>query len=144
MQKTFSQNNSDQIVGHWMSAENNLEVEIFKTGDNYDAKVVWIDDSNDKSRPMNTRCDFRNPDQSLRKRKIIGLIVMDGLIYNKKNNEWEKGKIYDPHTGKDWNAKASLTKDGLLRVRGYLGFQLFGKDLLFRKILAANYLTTTK
>ena len=144
VQKSFSQNNPDQIIGRWMSAENNLEVEIYKQGGNYNAKVVWIDDKDDKSRPMNTRCDFRNPDETLRKRKIIGLVVMNDLTYNIENNDWEHGKIYDPHNGKDWNAKASLTKDGLLRVRGYWGFQLLGKDILFRKILTTNYLTTTK
>lgn len=144
VQITYSQNNPDQIIGRWMSDENNLEVEIFKTGGNYNAKVVWIDDSDDKSRPMNTRCDFRNPDETLRKRKIIGLVVMNGLIYNEENSDWEQGKIYDPHNGKDWNAKVCFTKAGLLKVRGYWGFQLLGKDLLFRKILATNYVTTTK
>lgn len=139
-----SQKNPDQIIGRWMSTENNLEVEIFKVGDNYNAKVVWIDDSDDKSSPMNTRCDFRNPDETLRKRKIIGLVVMNGLIYNEENNDWEQGKIYDPHNGKDWNAKASFTKEGLLKVRGFWGFQMLGKDILFRKILATNFLTTTK
>ena len=69
VQKSFSQDNSDQIVGRWMSAENNLEVVIFKAGGCYKARVAWIDDSDDKTRPMNTRCDFRNPDESLRKKK---------------------------------------------------------------------------
>ena len=144
VQKSFSKNNSDQIVGCWMSIENNLEVEIFKAGCSYNAKVVWMDDSDDKNRPMNTRCDFRNPDESLRKRKIIGLVVMNGLIYNKQNNDWEQGKIYDPHNGKGWNATACFTKNGLLKVRGFWGFQLLGKDLLLRKILPPNYLTSTK
>ena len=144
VEKSLSQNNSNQIVGRWMSAENNLEVEIFKAGDSFNAKVVWIDDSDDKSRPMNTRCDFRNPDEALRNRKIIGLVVMKDLTYNSENNDWEQGKIYDPHNGKDWNAKACFTKGGLLKVRGYWGYQLLGKDLLFRKILTTNFLTTNK
>lgn len=144
VKKTFSQNNPDQIIGYWMSTENNLEVQIFKEGDNYNAKVIWIDDRDDKNRPMNMRTDFRNPDESLRNRKIIGLVVMNGLIYNNDNNDWEEGKIYDPHNGKDWNAKAFVTKGGLLKVRGYWGFQLLGKDLLFRKIPPATLLTVTK
>lgn len=139
MQKSYFQNNADKIIGRWMSTENNLEVEIFKAGENYNAKVIWIDDSDDTTKPMDTRCDFRNPDESLRKRKIIGLIVMNGLIYNEENKEWEQGKIYDPHNGKDWNAKASLTKDDLLKVRGYWAFQMLGKDLLFRKILGTTF-----
>ncbi len=144
VEKSFSQNNSDQIVGRWMSLENNLQVEIFKVGDSYSGKVVWIDDSDDKSRPMNTRFDFRNPDETLRQRKIIGLVVMHGLIYNNSNNAWENGKIYDPHVGKYWNAKVSFLKSGLLKVHGYWGFQILGKDLLFRQILPLKFLTTNK
>ncbi len=144
VQKSFSQNNSEQIIGRWMSTENNLEVEIYKVDGNCNAKVLWIDDSDDTIRPMNTRCDLRNSDETLRNRKIIGLVVMMGLSYNKENNDWERGKIYDPHNGKDWNATACFTKNGLLKVRGYWGFELLGKDLLFRKILAPDYLTTTK
>ncbi len=142
--KTSSQNNANSIVGQWVSTENNMAVEVYKAGNFYEAKVIWVDNSNDKSTPMNAKCDFRNPDENLRKRKIIGLVVMNGLIYNQENNDWENGKIYDPHSGKDWNAKANITKMGLLKVRGYWGFQLFGKDLMFRKILSTNFLTSNK
>lgn len=142
--KAASQNNADRIVGQWMSTENNMAVEIYKTGKFYEAKVIWVDNSNDKSTSMNTGYDSRNPDETLRKRKVIGLVVMNGLMYNEQNNDWEQGKIYDPHNGKYWNAKAFLTKEGLLSVRGYWGFQLLGKDLLFKKILATNFLTTNK
>ena len=144
VQKSFSQNNPDQIIGKWMSTENNLVVEIFKLGDSYKARVVWFDDSDDKARPMNIRCDWKNPDENSRTRKIIGMEVMHGLVYNEQNNNWEDGKIYDPNSGKDWSAKACFTKSGLLKVRGYWGFQLLGKDLLLRRILPANFLTTTK
>ncbi|MDP4284386.1 MAG: DUF2147 domain-containing protein [Bacteroidota bacterium] len=133
--KAMPQNNPDAIIGRWMSSENNLEVEIFKTANEYNAKVIWIDDSDDKSRPMNVRCDKNNPDEKLRNRKIIGLEVMFGLTYNARQNEWYNGKIYDPDSGKEWNAKAWLTKDGILKVRGYWDFQFIGKDLMFRKIL---------
>ncbi|MEO9020794.1 MAG: DUF2147 domain-containing protein [Ginsengibacter sp.] len=142
--KSYPQNNPDQIIGCWMSTENNLEVEIFKTGNNYKARVVWFDDSDDKARPMNTRCDWKNPDENSRTRKIIGMEVMHGLVYKEEYNDWEDGRIYDPHNGKDWNAKACFTNTGLLKVRGYWGLPLLGKDIFFKKILAMNFLTTTK
>ena len=130
----ISQNEPDAITGRWMSAENNLEVEIFKSGTRYDARVIWIDDSNDKSRPMNVRCDIMNPNEGLRSRKIIGLEVMYGLVYNAGQKEWMNGKIYDPESGKEWNAKAWLNKEGYLKVRGYWGFEFVGKCLLFKKV----------
>ncbi|MDQ6844244.1 MAG: DUF2147 domain-containing protein [Bacteroidota bacterium] len=128
-----SKNNADDIMGRWINTENNLEVEIYKTGQEYRGKVIWIDDSDDKNRPMNGRCDWKNPDEALRKQKIIGLVVMYGLIYNEQHNNWQGGRIYDPSSGKDWNAKASITRDGYLKVRGYWDFELLGKDLLFKK-----------
>ncbi len=128
--------NSDVIVGKWMSAEdNNLEVEVYKTGNEYRAKIVWFDDSDDKSKPMAERCDTKNPDKALRTRKIIGLEVMHGLVYNKDDDEWQDGRIYDASSGKDWNAKAWVNNDGYLKVRGYWHFEFLGENMTFKKVL---------
>ena len=130
----FSQINSDNIIGRWMSMENNLEVEVFKCGNQYKAIVLWLDDSDDKSRPMNKRCDSKNPVASLRIHKIIGLEVMHGLVYDSDDDEWKNGRIYDSSTGKDWNAKAWLTNDGVLKVRGFWHFEFLGKNISFKRV----------
>ncbi len=124
--------NSDKIVGEWMSTEdNNLKVEVYKTGNEYRAKIVWFDDSDDKSRPMAERCDTKNPDKTLRTRKIIGL---QGLVYNADDDEWQGGQIYDASSGKQWNAKAWLTTDGCLKVRGYWHLEFMGQNMCFKKV----------
>ena len=86
---TNKNGNSDAIAGKWMSAENNLEVEVYRAGDSYKARVVWFDDTDNKGRPMDVRQDTKNPDKTLRSRKIIGLIVMYGLTYNADDEEWQ-------------------------------------------------------
>ncbi len=127
--------NSEKIVGKWMASEdNNLEVEVYKTGNEYRAKIVWFDDSDDKSRPMAERCDTKNPDKTLRTRKIIGLQVMQGLVYNAADDEWQGGQIYDASSGKQWNAKAWLTSDGCLKVRGYWHLEFMGQNICFKKV----------
>ena len=126
--------NSDAIIGKWMSEENNLEVEVFKSGNEYNAKVIWFDDSDDKSNPMMVRCDIKNPDKRLATRKIIGTQVMQGLHYYPGESEWMDGTIYDCSSGKYYNAKAWINKDGLLKVRGYWHFSLFGQTMNFKKI----------
>jgi hypothetical protein len=117
-----------------MSQDNNLEVEVFRTDNDFRAKVVWFDDSDDKNQPFTTRCDSKNPDKTLRKRKILGMEVMHGLTYNIDDDEWEDGRIYDASTGKDWNAKAWLTDNGALKVRGYWHFEFLGENMTFRRI----------
>ena len=127
------QHYQEQIIGKWMSLRKNVIVEVFKTGNEYIGKIVWFDDSDDKNRPMLVRTDFKNPEPSLRKRKLIGLEVMHGLFYDEKLHEWQDGKIYDASKGKHWNAKAWITKEGILNVRGYWHLELLGQNISFKK-----------
>lgn len=129
-----AQNKQDAIVGKWMSIEKNLLVEVYKYNNEFKAKVLWFDDSDDKSRPYYTRYDTKNPDNSLRRRKVLGMEVMYGLIYNANDDEWKDGRIYDASSGKDWNAKAWLTKDGCLKVRGFWHFEFLGGNMCFKKV----------
>jgi uncharacterized protein (DUF2147 family) len=130
----YGQQNQEHIVGKWISLRKNVIVEVFKTGNEYRSKIVWFDDSDDKNRPMLVRTDYKNPEPSLRKRKLIGLEVMYGLSYNEKLHEWQDGKIYDASKGKHWNAKAWITKEGILNVRGYWHLELLGQNISFKKI----------
>lgn len=129
-----TQYNANAIVGRWMNADQNLEVEVFKQGNEYRAKVIWFDDTDDKSSPMGLRCDRKNPNKTLRTRKLIGLEVMHGLVYNTDDDEWQDGRIYDASSGKDWNAKAWLTHDGCLKVRGFWHFEFLGQNMCFKRV----------
>ena len=132
---THAQQNQEHIIGKWISLQKNVIVEVFKTGTEYRGKIVWFDDSDDKTRPMLLRTDFKNPEPSMRKRKLIGLEVMHGLYYNEKLHEWQDGKIYDASKGKHWNAKAWITKEGILNVRGFWRIELLGQNISFKKIV---------
>jgi uncharacterized protein (DUF2147 family) len=109
-------------------------VEIFKAGDEFKARVIWFDDKDNLSRPMEKRCDTKNPDQYLKTRKVIGMEVMTGLIYIPENDDWENGQIYDASSGKIWKANVLIMQDGTLKVRGYWHLQCLGKNLFFKKI----------
>lgn len=124
----------EAILGKWMSSENNLEVEIFRSANEFKARICWFDDSDDPSEPLTKRLDSKNPDKSLRSRKVLGMEVLNGLTYNEKEEEWENGHIYDCSSGKEWNAKLWLTKDGMLKVRGYWHFEFLGQNMSFKKV----------
>lgn len=129
-----AQHHPDDITGRWMSIRNNFEVEIFRSGNEFRARIIWFDDSDDKSRPMNERLDIKNPDKARRSQKILGMNVLHGLFYNAKKNVWEGGRIYDATSGKTWNASVWLI-DGQLKVRGFWHFQFLGQNLFFYKVL---------
>ena len=126
-----AQNNADDILGKWESVEKNLTVQVYKQDDVFKAKIIWFHDAADTITPVEERLDTENPDKSLRNRKIIGLDVLSGLVYNTKENKWENGKIYDSSSGKTWNAVIWLSNADTLNVRGYYIFRFLGRTLKF-------------
>ena len=124
--------NSDRICGKWMSSEKNLTVEVYRTGDEFKARIVWFRD--DPSLPMEEWRDKNNPNPALRSRKILGMDVLSDLKYDSGDNSWEDGMVYDAKHGKDWNASAYIDDHGLLRVRGYWHFKLFGRTMTFKRL----------
>ena len=125
----------DAIIGKWMTIQNTLEVEVYKQDNNFKAKILWFNDSDDKSRPMESRLDDSNPDESLRSRKLIGMDVLTDLHYNDKEKKWVDGKVYVAKNGKEWDSFAWLTDDNLLKVKGYWLFRFLGETLTFKRVI---------
>lgn len=125
----------DKILGKWITSEKkNLIVSVYKEGGEFRAKVLWFNDSDDPSRPMNSRKDIHNPDEHLRNQRIIGMDVLKDLKYNPESNRWEDGVIYDPLSGREWSSVVWLDKEGELKVKGYWHFEFLSKTLVFDKM----------
>lgn len=124
--------NSDQICGKWMSFEKNLEVQVYRAGKDFKAKIVWF--KGEPGNPMENWRDVHNPDPKLRNRKVLGMEVLSGLQYREDDNLWEDGTVYDSKHGHIWNASAFIDKKGILHVRGYWHLKILGRTLMFRKV----------
>ena len=124
----------DRICGKWQSEKKNCIVQVYRDGDDFKARLVWFDDSDDRGKPMESRVDYKNPDKSLKSRKLIGMNVLEDLEYKAKSNTWENGMIYDAQTGKKWNSSAYLTSEGALKVNGYWHFKFIGRTMTFNRV----------
>lgn len=57
---------------------------------------------------------------------VDGMVIMWGV--NKDGDVWDGGQILDPHNGKTYKVKLSLSDDGRkLDVRGYIGMPMLGR-----------------
>lgn len=112
----------DAIVGKWLTENGKSVVEVYHCGDAYCGKIVWL---KEPLREGKEKVDDKNPDKSLRNRKIVGLEILKGLQY-KGPNKWGGGKIYDPEKGKTYKCKAWM-EGGNLKFRGFIGFSLLGR-----------------
>ena len=124
----------DAILGLWATekGENGqAHVEITEEGGKYHGKIVWLEIPNyppDDPKGMGgqLKVDRMNPEEDLRQRPILGLVIVEGFEYF-GGREWKNGQIYDPESGKTYKCKMRLTDESVLKVRGYIGFSLLGR-----------------
>lgn len=121
----------NDITGLWKTEGGDSKLELFNCDDKICGKVVWLKApkyiDNSAGPVGETKVDRESPDPALRNRPIIGLEVMKGLTA-KGNSNWEDGTCYDPETGKSYQCKMQLESPDRLKLRGYIGISLIGRN----------------
>ena len=106
---------AQDVVGKWKLDDGSAIVEVYKQGDAFNGKIVWLQDPTEPD--GSPAVDKKNPDAKLRSRKLIGLNMLSGL--KKSGAEYTGGSIYDPGNGKTYNCSMKVEGD-VLTVRGSL------------------------
>ncbi|WP_143960862.1 DUF2147 domain-containing protein [Litoribacter populi] len=122
-QNVFAQS-ADDIKGVWYNTEKDAKVEIFKEGDKYFGKIVWLKEPEENGQP---KVDKNNSDKSKRDRPIMGMRLLRDFEFDGK--AWEDGTIYDPKEGKTYSCIIKMKNPNTLEVRGYVGISLIGRTV---------------
>ncbi len=123
---------AQQICGKWESSDKNLIVQVYEVDNKFVGKIIWYSDTGGK--PMDYGTDWRNPDPKLRTRKILGMPVLSGMVYEPESNSWENGTIYESKNGREWNASIYIDKQGFLKVKGYWHIKIIGRTMTFFRV----------
>jgi uncharacterized protein (DUF2147 family) len=125
---------ADDIMGIWFNDDKSAKIEIFKNGQKYYGRIVWLKE------PLNEegkeKVDKNNPDASKRSTKVMMLVILRNFIYDEDDKNYQDGNVYDPKNGKDYSCKMTLLDKNNLDVRGYVGLPAFGRT--------AKWVRTTK
>ena len=122
---------ADDIVGTWLNQEATGKITLYKENGKYFGKLVWLREPNDKVTGL-PRTDIENPDEKLKKRPLIGLVNMKDFSFDGKE-EWSGGTIYDPKNGKTYKCYIQFEGPSKLKVRGYVGVSLLGRNTYWTK-----------
>jgi hypothetical protein len=76
--------------------ENEGIIEVYKTGDEYCGKILWLKEKEKDGTPLKDR---NNPVDSLRNSDIEGMTVMNGFKYQ-GNATWSGGTFYAAKKGR--------------------------------------------
>ena len=120
----FSQTNSD-IVGEWYNAEKDAVITLFVENETVSGKITWMEFPNDDN--GNPKTDPLNPDQKLKSRARMGMVMMTGFAYD-EDNVWNDGELYDPKRGKTYSGMMTLKDKNTIDLRGYIGFSFIGRS----------------
>jgi len=121
---------ADELLGIWLNHEKDAHVKIYKCGEEYCGKIVWLKNPEEDGAPKK---DKHNPDESLQSRPLKGLDILSGFRFD-KDKKWEDGKIYNPREGKTYSCYLKILDDGRLKVRGFVGVSLIGKTNYWTRI----------
>ena len=124
---SFSQNKGDNIIGMWYNEEKTGKIRIYKNDQQYFGELTWVD-----LEPGDSGLDENNPDQNLRSKPLVGLLILKELIY--EDGDYEDGNIYDPENGKTYSCIMKLENLNRLYVRGYIGLSIIGRTTYWTRI----------
>lgn len=116
-------NDADRILGTYLSENKTGKVEVTKQNGKYIGTLVWTSIAGAK--------DEKNPDASLRKRTLKGVVILKDMTYD--NGIWKNGTIYDPESGNTYKATIKLKSDGNLTLRGYIGVPALGRNSVWTR-----------
>lgn len=121
---------AERLIGVWESEEKNLLIQISKEKGQFVGTMTYYQCETETI--MRSRVDIENPDPKLVGRKLLGLKLVEKLSYQ-GNDVWGGGKIYDPNSGKTYDARVHLTNTNTLVVRGYWKFRWLGRSMVFNR-----------
>ena len=124
------------IVGVWKTGDGNAIVKIYKNGQKFQGKIVWLKEPNDPETGK-PKLDKNNPTEASQNRPILGLVNIWGFSHIEKNI-WEEGNIYDPKSGNTYSCTIKMTNKNSLEVRGYIGVSIIGRTDIWTRQVAKN------
>lgn len=120
---------ADAILGRWHTQDKDAQVEIFKEGNVYHGKMVWMKEPTEDGKP---KVDKNNTDKAKRDRTILGMQFLSDFVHD--GDTWEDGTIYDPRNGKSYSCTIKLMDKNTMEVRGYVGIAAFGKTVEWTRV----------
>lgn len=129
---------ADAILGVWWNQEKDAHIEIYKCGQEYCGRIVWLKEpdyaaDSREGVPGTPVLDHNNPDPALRRVPVMGLRIVHGLSYA-GDDLWKGGRIYDPKNGKTYSSKITLVSRNRLDLRGYIGISLLGRTAVWERV----------
>jgi uncharacterized protein (DUF2147 family) len=120
----IAQQSNSSIEGTWQ-AQDKYRIQISQDNDVFNGTIVWV-------APGTETKDVKNPDENLRSRDLIGVVMLKGFTYKPDKKQWTGGSIYVPNAGRTMKAKLWAASENELKVQVSMG--LFNKTMTLKAV----------
>ena len=119
------------IAGLWVPPAGNAIIEITVDGEEGELQLTV------QRLLQPAEVDYNNPDPRFQSRPLLGVQIGQGFAPGEKGDArgdesggdvWKGGEVYEPGSGNTYNAQLRLIDENHVRVRGYVGTPLFGRE----------------
>ena len=131
--QAFAQGSPDDCLGTWKTGNGKALVQIFKQGNAYQGRIVWLREPLDPQTGK-PKLDKNNEDNSKQSRPVSGLYLLRSFRWNAAERSWDDGLIYDPEKGKEYDCVMRMKDASTLSVRGYVMTPVFGKTDVWKRV----------
>lgn len=119
----------DDVKGTYWTADKTAHIRMYKAknGKYYGKIEMMTEPNNENGQPKK---DPKNPDESLRERTVMGMVIAQAFEWDEEEQEWGDGTIYNPEDGKTYDAYLYFKSGNTdkLYLRGYvMGMPFLGK-----------------
>lgn len=116
--------------GIWYDDTGKGAVELKACGAKLCGYIIWLKNTtNDQGQPL---VDRHNPDPGKQSRPICGLNIL-GNLQKMPEGGWDTGWVYDPKTGKSFDAALQLENKDQLTLIGYKGVKFLSKSFTWTR-----------
>ncbi len=124
------------IIGTWLMPDEEGIIEIYKDGNFYNGKIIWMKEKEEDGSPLK---DKENPNEKLRNRPVEGLEVMKGFEYE-GDNTWSGGTFYAAKKGKEVEPEFVLEDENHLNIE--ISIFIFSLTVELSRVDTTKYFQT--
>jgi uncharacterized protein (DUF2147 family) len=115
----------DAVLGTWLVDENAAAIEIYREEGAYFGKISWLGkkDDREKAAPESSPGMYEQPHP--------GMVILRNFRFD--GSAWTDGTLYNPTNGKTYRGVLHLDAEGELHVRGFVGLELLGHSVVWKR-----------
>lgn len=125
---------STDITGNWINTDKDGHIKIFSSYGKFYGQITWLKTPND-SLTGKPQLDVHNKDPKQRSRPVLGMVILDGLVFDADQQEWSGGTIYNPKTGSSYDIYCTMKDKNTLEMHFYLGLRSLGQLFYWNRIV---------